>query len=120
MSGISGFRSPEVAALPRMETDHGSRLPPDIKTFNLDLPASLPDTKDMAPGKLFDLLEGYVRDQGSNELKAALEGEEKFVLTVTDEFGNMIEFLVDPINDLASPICDTRNPPDKSGTTVSV
>lgn len=118
MTGIGGFKLPELPTLPA--NDVGEQFPlRDAKTYDLTIPGPLPDTDGVPPKQLFDALADLIKEHGSDDLKKAVENGDKFVLKLQDQAGNIADFLIDATNGLAYLLAGNENPRDPSDGTVS-
>lgn len=91
-----------------------------LKFYDLTIPEELPDPELTSAEELFNLMADYVRDFGSEEVKEAFDNEEKLVLRVIDEFGNIADVFVDIENGLADLVGAIQNPRDERTKTMEV
>lgn len=108
MTGINGFSGPSIPILPAADPAFTPTGAPDIKSYGLTVDGPLPDTGKMPPEELFDDVADLIKDSGSEELKAALQNGETFVLNLTDLLGNSIDILVDASNGMACAVNDNK------------
>lgn len=85
MTGISGFKTPDFPTLQTNPIADRQGVCADVRTFDLSVPGTIPETDNLSPSEVYDLFSGYVESFGSEEAKQALASGEKIELLVHAE-----------------------------------
>jgi len=97
---ISGVTGGIGASLNATNPDFIDRLGllSSTPSYELTVPEPIPNTEDMSPDMIYNLLSVYVEEYGSQEAKQAFDDEVPFILQLLNPVGELLgHAVVDPV-----------------------